>query len=268
MELLAKYRIQKMTFCSEEFTLATFHRMRNTFNFFTNLCLVGCKFDLLDHTVFDFCAHSLLDLSMSAISSKTNPKTSIKGLFKSLGNLRTLFLGWSSSRSDLDFDSEFVAGLEGLTSLSLSRLGFKSIKKDSFKSLVNLQTLNMSNILFESIEPGALDGLSSKLTKLDIDHFQLNSLKKNTFKSLGNLESLRLEGNEIAEIEPGAFDGLSKLTQLTLCDTKLSSLKMSCFKSLINLENLIFKSSGIIEIESGAFNGLSKLTELNLSRTN
>ncbi len=165
------------------------------------------------------------------------------------------------------FDSEFLAGLENITALDLSSNDLKSMRMaKSFQSLLpNLEMLDLGWNSYESIEPGAFDGLS-KLVELDLRHCRLKTLEKGCFKSLANLKTLNLLSNTISEIQQGAFNGLSNITCLDLVGNELDIISPGVFHGLDNLEILdICSSAELYEIKPGTFICLKNLQWLDFS---
>jgi hypothetical protein len=132
LDELAKYPIRKLHLKPQKIKLNTLYRIKNHFNYLTQLNVYFSRFDRLDHTAFEFCAPTLVELNLYHISAKSIEN----GLLKLLVNLKKLVINLCNLE-EVDFDSDFVAGLENLTYLELYQNIFRSISAESFKSLVN-----------------------------------------------------------------------------------------------------------------------------------
>ncbi len=259
--LLTDYRIQKLTIHGfKRGSLDTFHRMKGIMNFVTELHLHSCKFDKLEHTVFGFCAPTLVKLDLSNVSVTVSAKSP----FKQLRRLKELNLS-GCQLSHVDFNLEFVEGLDKLKSLDISKTKLKSMKKAGLAFLRNLETLHLKNIPFDKIGSGAFDSLSY-LTTLDLTFCKLDSLKTDSFESLFQLQILNLSNNTIRDIDPGAFNGLTELFTLDLSCNQLKKLKEGIFEGLESLTELnLQKNKVLCDVDPGAFIGLSSLKRLDLS---
>jgi Leucine-rich repeat (LRR) protein len=221
----------------------------------TELQFVKCTFDHIDHTAFDFCAQSLLKLEI--INTSFN-SIQTKSPFKSLVNLKELILT-SCKLDQVDFNADFLFGLDKLTKLDLSRSEFKSIKREAFEKLVNLENLNLSELK-------VLDPENSELFSLKND---VLTLCKDSFSSMTNLRELKLEYSVFAEIEPDAFTGLSSLVQLDLTGAYLRRLLSGTFRGLHNLQDLnLAGNKHVIEIDPLIFIHTPNLERISFTSTN
>jgi Leucine-rich repeat (LRR) protein len=259
LDEFANYRIQRVEIKEEKLNHEDLNRMKNNFNYLTELQLSSCKIGPQVENVFEFCEKTLVKLDLSYGKVDASSKT----LFKGLRNLRELKFG-SSQFKEVDFDAEFVSGLDNLTVLDMWGNEFRSYKKEAFDLMSNLESLDLSRIPFDKFESGAFGSLS-KLTKLKLYENGIIELKKDMFSGLVNLKVLDLHENMFEKIEPGVFSTLSKLTHLNLSRTNLKKLEDGSFQGLVSLEELDLKNSSCLnDIQPGTFKDTPNLQVINL----
>jgi Leucine-rich repeat (LRR) protein len=140
---------------------------------------------------------------------------------------------------------------------------FTTIDSNTFKSLVNLEHLDLSHNSIESIELGSFSNLT-RLKKLRLDHNRLSNWNfSSCLNKLVSLEQLCLVSNGISSLEIN--ECLTPLRFLNLSQNELTLLPKNAFANLPNLVNLNLSQNEINEAESGAFDGLIHLRTLNLA---
>lgn len=155
--------------------------------------------------------------------------------------------------------------------LSFSRRGIKSIEKDTFKGMLHLRVLDLSNNQLQQVSSDDLRNLTS-LETLALNNNVLTQIAAGTFDGLSSLTSLNLEyNNGLVTLEDGAFRGIPRLVTLKLSNHRLCVLRNGTFGGdLPNLENLyldrtlVSSSSYPMSIEAGALFGLGSLKYLSL----
>ncbi len=138
------------------------------------------------------------------------------------------------------------------------------ITRDSFKSLKNVEIVELVHCGIVEIEPQAFKSLE-KLKSLGLS---LNKLTRFSFKDIpANLERLSLSHNKIESIDTEDLPINMKLTVLNLSGNMIKSLPGDSFSSLIALRELNLSKSQLSDVSCGAFNGLVNLRELDLNLT-
>ncbi len=168
--------------------------------------------DLSHNNISILSIHSLDFPFMAKLFLSHNALASIPpDTFSLMRNLLMLDLGFN----DL---TELRAGtFEGLTSLKrlylLGNSGIKYIQFGTFRSLVNIPNLVMTEMKIQRID--------------DL-----------TFKGLENVKTINLSNNEIQSISNGAFEGLSMLTSLELEGNDIRVIYKASFLPMERLESL------------------------------
>ncbi len=182
-------------------------------------------------------------------------------MFRDLTNLKELII-----RSDLDLNR---------------------ITRDTFKSLVNVETIillecdisgidsdafsDLTNLKFLAVCHGSLKKFSSvdlpvNLEQLNLSNNQFGSIKDvfNHEKSYTKLTMLDLSCNRIASLPANAFRGLCALRSLELGENKLSKVSDEAFEGLVNLRELDLQKTGLKAIGAGLFASTPKLHKIKL----
>ena len=134
-----------------------------------------------------------------------------------------------TSLEELDVGSNWiVSGLYGdifkdLSSLKVLKLngakakdnGSRSLHRDLFDGLSNLEELNIGDNKLTSLHEDLFDGLSS-LKTLSIRANEITSLPEGIFDDLDSLEYLYLHQNKIAALPDGIFEGLANLYRINM----------------------------------------------------
>jgi Leucine-rich repeat (LRR) protein len=160
---------------------------------------------------------------------------------------------------------EMFVGLFNLRKLILKGCNLNSIENGSFKDIVRLETLDLSNNsnLCE-ITSEMFEGLIN-LKSLYLNDCKINSIKIDTFKIFSQLESLNLSSNQIVNIDSNTFSGLFELKCLDLCNNHIKSIDEDAFTHLKNLKFLyLSKADNLKNIDNFTFRALEKLSILHL----
>ena len=100
----------------------------------------------------------------------------------------------------------------------------KVIPSFAFKTLTNLQTIEVWEGAITTVEDNAFYGLN-KLTYLDfMDDHVSSTISNLTFNGLTALQKLFFDGNNASKIEPGAFHSMKNIQELWFSSNKLSTL--------------------------------------------
>ena len=100
----------------------------------------------------------------------------------------------------------------------------KTIPSFAFRSLPNLQTIELWNGQVSSIEDDAFYGLPN-LSILDMNTDKVSStITNNTFNGLMGLQTLYFYENQVSKIEPMAFSSFRNITSIWLSGNNMTSL--------------------------------------------
>jgi hypothetical protein len=262
LDILSKYQIKKLHACNN-FSIIELNKNKPNLKHLTDLEFDDVDLEKLDKSTFECCASTLEKLSLTPKQYKYSYPSAA---FKKLVNLKELEIQRGEFR-------DYKDGLRNLTKLTkLVIRGVKltkdeKLRKDSFKWLVNLKSLDLTNYYYANTEPGTFNGLSS-LTHLNLEHIALAALQEGTFQGLGNLEEFNLGLFLVIPecIDAKVFSGLGKLSRLSIKQSALTVLSESLFRGLISLEELnLSYSDRLKSIDANVFSDLRKLKKLNLS---
>ncbi|XP_037990751.1 toll-like receptor 3 [Motacilla alba alba] len=160
------------------------------------------------------------------------------------------------------------------TNLTELNLGYNrlNIKNDPFKTLKNLNILDLSHNSLKSANLGSEQQLE-KLYKLMLGSNQITELKKEDFSFLSNtsLNSLDLSSNPLEEFHMGCFHTIGNLCGLILNNVQLGenrTKKLCTELSNTAIRNLSLSRVKLSYIGKSTFQGLqgTNLTILNLSQ--
>ncbi|NXX82233.1 TLR3 protein, partial [Urocolius indicus] len=160
------------------------------------------------------------------------------------------------------------------TNLTELYLGYNrlAIKNEPFKTLENLNILDLSNNLLKSANLGSQQQLKN-LHELLLQSNQIAELKKEDFSFLSNtsLDSLDLSSNPLKEFHSGCLHAIGNLSGLILNNVELGenlTKKIGTELSNTAIQNLSLSHVGLSYIGKTSFQGLqgTNLTVLNLSQ--
>ncbi|XP_071663693.1 toll-like receptor 3 isoform X1 [Patagioenas fasciata] len=160
------------------------------------------------------------------------------------------------------------------TNLTELNLGYNriDIKNDPFKTLENLNILDLSHNLLKSANLGLQQQLKN-LRELMLDSNQITELKKKDFSFLSNtsLNSLHLSSNPLKEFHTGCLHAIGNLFGLVLNNVELGenrTKKLCTELSNTAIQNLSLSNVNLSYIGKSTFQGLqgTNLTVLNLSQ--
>jgi Leucine-rich repeat (LRR) protein len=147
----------------------------------------------------------------------------------------------------------------------LEDVELKRISNETFKSLVNVETIILKDCSISDIDPDAFGSLH----KLKLLALTGNYLTRFSSVNLPvNLEELILCSNRFDSIEAVVNrETASRLLILELSENKIESLHANSFSSLVALRSLELAGNALNSISDEAFGGLVNLRELDLQTT-
>ncbi|CAG9820416.1 unnamed protein product [Phaedon cochleariae] len=147
--------------------------------------------------------------------------------------------------------------IDGYPDQTIQRLGVDSIRK-----LDKLQTLSITGIELEVLEPEAFKDLPG-LKKVAIRDTQLREIPEDVFNLVPSLEALDLMYNKIDTIEGRAFSNLTSIVSLALSHNALSIWNREWFKNNKKLGYIDVSYNEIHTIPRRAFESLPSLKIIN-----
>jgi Leucine-rich repeat (LRR) protein len=130
-----------------------------------------------------------------------------------------------------------------LTTLSLHKNTFQTLKKNSFEDVTELEFLNLDSCKIEMIEEGAFTGLSN-LNRLNLGFNSLTSLDIKLFEPFHDtLKDLKIENNKIGTLDSDIinWDNIRSLLvghNPWHCDCNLKWMKRLDLENLAKVQNL------------------------------
>jgi Leucine-rich repeat (LRR) protein len=158
---------------------------------------------------------------------------------------------------------EMKLNLNYLNSLDLSYSKLATIEAESFRSLINLKVLDLSENYLTYINEMLFCSLT-KLIELNLHGNQIVKIDDHSFDLLLQLEKLWLGRNELKEINGIIFEKLINLKELNIYWNKISKIEDNAFQNLNKLEELSIWNNDLSIVNANTFNGLFNLRELNL----
>ncbi|CAL8085006.1 unnamed protein product [Orchesella dallaii] len=220
----------------------------------TTLRIENSPISFVGPDIFFPLRHSLVTLELIGTRLKSYPNEA----FENLDNLVTLTLD-KHNISSLD---EGIRGLGSLKNLQISNgnissfqkptfsaLGgklarldlhgnqLKTIPKDAFQNLKNLEYLDVAWNLFDKLDPGYFFHLS-KLTWFNASHNEIPEFKRGAFARNGFLRVIYLTHNKMTKLDAAAFRGMRLLTRLYLNDNQIGEVGRGAFNSLQRIKTI------------------------------
>ena len=131
---------------------------------------------------------------------------------------------------------------------------FPQIDPSSFKTTINLQILDLTNVNIKNVGENVFTGLPS-LAYLYLSHTQAFILKQNTFH-LPSLITLQLHTAGVQTIENNAFCHLLTLKILNIAYNSLKVISTNTFSCLGSLSLLDLRGNPLVFIATSAFEGI------------
>ncbi|KAG5667914.1 hypothetical protein PVAND_015879 [Polypedilum vanderplanki] len=171
-----------------------------------------------------------------------------------------------------DIQSEFLPtgiseSFPNLISYVTSETTFKSVKKENFRNLKKLETLELKNGQLSRVRRDAFEDLEN-LVKLNLDNNMIKLISPEHFRELGRLEFLSFNNNEIEELNPRIFRNLLNLKSISAENNKIYSILEGTFESNQNLRNISLKGNSLRFIDEKTFQGLEDLKTVDLQENN
>lgn len=212
----------------------------------------------LNELNIDFC--KLLQLPAGAFDG-------LQGLKKLTVNTRNS--DWSPGKT-LEIFTDSFKSLRELQSLDLSDNNLRSLPDATLCPLASLQVLNLTRNRIRSAENlGFADrncNGGGELQTLDISHNELKTIPENwSVSALRRLQQLHLQFNNISELSPESLTGLSSLRILNVSNNHLESLPSGLFDGSKDLREIHLQNNELFELPTGLFHRLEQLLLLDVS---
>ncbi|TRY84914.1 hypothetical protein DNTS_004015 [Danionella cerebrum] len=215
-----------------------------------------------------------LNLHKALIKSRSSPLPVIEDFsFQPLEHLETLCMSKTAFRELTEHIFSRLPNLKTLD-LSWSITGLKTITNRTFAALQDsplLQTLNLTGMGINKLEPGAFSNLGN-LTRLLLSYNFINQqLKGNEFAGLLNIKEIDLSLNQQSiSLTNASFIFTSTLKSLNLARTLKGNLDFhpSPFRPLVNLTFLDLSNNNIANLNVGLLTELFNLKVLKMQHNN
>lgn len=169
-----------------------------------------------------------------------------------------------------EFPEEFLRPLTSLMWLALDNNNFRTVSKNSLKSLVSLRYLNLDGNRLHELPPNLfLPEVHRHLRDIRISDNHLEHIESYTFSEMDELQFIVLERNLIRIIRNKAFCDLRNKLSIYLGDNRLSYIETASFDGLPFFNKLDLHNNGLQEFSLDVFNNCTNEKfpmALNLSR--
>ncbi|KAM4818090.1 toll-like receptor 13 [Thomomys bottae] len=203
-----------------------------------------------------------MDISNRELRSGHVNLNTVCHLFRNLPTLEKLVFQKNAT------DARGIKHLANCTRLLFLDLGQSSdliyLHDGEFDAMASLQTLKLNKCRLSSVNNQTWSSLQNLIT-LDLSHNQFKSFPDFTFSPLTGLQSLSLAQNRLTELNGRAFCGLSSLRKLNLAGCWIVTIDRYSFAHLPNLETLDLEYNNIRSLKRHTFQYLRKLRALILS---
>lgn len=206
--------------------------------FVTELNLSNQRLDSIEDNAF-YGLGQLVTLLLQNNKIKTlSPKC-----FNTLLNLKQLDLS-NNKLENIEFEKERIGYLE---SLSIRNNYLSVVKHEHFQGLDSLQFLDLSDNKISWLESNSFKSLKN-LISFEISNNPLNgTLEENTFEGLNSLPSLDISCSLLITIQNGSFNGMIRLKNLNISRSKIQTLQFNSFISTGAMETLDLSHNNIKE---------------------
>ncbi|CAG0905826.1 unnamed protein product [Darwinula stevensoni] len=215
------------------------------------------KLVALEPQVFPSERTSLLYLDASSNFIVELPAGPVPG-FRSLSYLNLYLNDLKSLRR------EFFAGMEDLETLDLSLNQIIDLESNQFPNMRKLRSLDLSRNLLQRVKRDAFQDQGS-LESLDVSYNLIHDLESQSLRPLRRLRSLDVCNNSLIAVDD-VFQDLPSLEVLDLSENKMEKVTERSFHALPRLKVLTLSKNAISTVQSGSFQDLENLKTVDLSR--
>lgn len=247
----------------------------------TIITLSHCYITTLEHVPFSNLKelyiinnkeHITLELShldsLEKLVVVDNKPTHLKGL-SYMHKLQHIDLSRSQLNIGLiDCCSELLIGLPNLRSLNLSNNDKLYMSKNPFEGLSSVEVLDVSftKLGYLSRQLKFFKSLSN-LQYLDISYVDINILRTMTFGHLSHLQVLKTSGNRFQkDAQNYVFLNLTALEILEISDCGIVSIDPRAFEGLIRLKHLILSQNKLVALDFLIHHYVKNLSMLNVEK--
>ncbi|KAE8573054.1 chaoptin [Halyomorpha halys] len=165
----------------------------------------------------------------------------------------------ASSNNIKEFPQFLLNNLQELQYFSLSNNFIESILTHNYEGKINLEELDLSRNLIESV--GKWFHQTVKVKKLNLNNNKIHSVDKDALSGL-ECRKIDFSYNKLSKLDDGVFSGLQdSLEFIDLSGNRFIKLP-DALKSLKSLQTLKFDYNSLLKLKSSlsSLNGLKKLT--------
>lgn len=200
--------------------------------------------------------------NLESLSIRNNYLTVIKHEhFQGLDSLQVLDL---SDNKITRLESNSFKSLKNLISFEISNNPLNgNLEENTFEGLNSLPSLDISCTLLTTIQNGSFNGMA-QLINLNISRSQIKTLQFNSFIHTGAMETLDLSHNKITEFNINNTQ-ISNLNILYLNNNNIKALDSQNFGQMLHLTKIIISYNNLEQIETHAFKYQKDLRVLDVS---
>ncbi|XP_011498419.1 PREDICTED: chaoptin [Ceratosolen solmsi marchali] len=202
-----------------------------------------------------------LDFSENAISTIED------NAFTEVGNsLMTLRIAHGLAPSTRELPSKSFKSLTNLQHLDLSNNRIRTMPDTSFHFLKRIKRIELQDNEIDSIQKGTFQGdIHSTLEDINLGYNRINNLATHTFVDLPSLSTIILEDNLINNIERRAFMNMNRLKYINLRGNKIRDMQNEAFQNLPDLEFLDLGYNDLFEFDFGSFDQVGTLSSFRVN---
>ena len=162
------------------------------------------------------------------------------------GNLKTL--------GHLSFSDRYV---QFLVYLNMSAIGLRTLTTETFLSMKNLISIDLSMNYISSIPPRCFASQSHLKNFRLVRNLEMLTISSDAFGGLQSVEHLTIANSNLQLISKGAFS-LHKLKFLDLSENTIYDIESNAFETLV-AENIFLNDTDIDHFTDSLFKGIEKL---------
>lgn len=154
--------------------------------------------------------------------------------------------------------------LRKLKFLSLRDNGLRELKRNQFKGLVELESLDVSFNSIDKVEAIHFADLT-KLVRCNVSRNSIASLPRGAFARNTLLQVLDLSGNRLTKLDGNALKGLRMLARLHLNDNQIVDVERATFSSVARIKTINMARNKLRKVDYQMFNDLRLIELIDLS---
>ncbi|KAL1132779.1 hypothetical protein AAG570_010731 [Ranatra chinensis] len=163
-----------------------------------------------------------------------------------------------------DLPPETLINCKRLKRLDLHGNKFKTLRKNQFKGLRDVEILDLSYNLITKIDASHLGDLN-KLTSCNLSHNAISDVTRGAFARNTVLRSLNLNYNKLRKIDANSFRGMRFIRRLYMSDNEISDVGRGTFASVSRIGTIDLARNKIKNIDFQMFSQLQYVELIDVS---